>query len=131
MLTAVRSHFTRSSKDEIRGSAKPYCGGPHENSCVVFGLELAFKFGAVQRAKDEFALPLVSKKSKRHPSRRRAVPVKLFRAIRPTAAMRVAKQLHCLGDLFLQDRVHLYHSPERPKAWVALYQEHKKMSWSV
>ena len=47
--------------------------------------------------------------------------VKLFRAIRPAAALRFAKQLHRLGDLLLQDRVHLTHSPDGGKRRTTLY----------
>ena len=66
-------------------------------------------------AQDEFAPPLVLHRvSVIHPSGGPA-SVKLFRAIRPAAALRFAKQLHRLGDLLLQDRVHLTHSPDGRK----------------
>ena len=77
------------------------------NLCVLFGPEFAFKFGAVRWAQDEFAPPLVLHRvSVIHPSGGPS-SVMLFRAIRPAAALRFAKQLHRLGDLLLQDRVHL------------------------
>ena len=61
--------------------------------CVLFGLEFAFKSGAVRWTEEEFALPFVSTQVERHPTERRTVPVKHLRAIHPTAGMPVAKQL--------------------------------------